>query len=55
MINIERGSRYDGYFEHMAERIKAALTDETRPAILRLKHDTPADEHIMGMEYKNAS
>lgn len=54
MINIEKGSRYDGYFERMAERIKVALTDETRLAILRLKHDTPADEHITGMEYYQA-
>lgn len=51
MIHIMKGSRYDGYFERMAERIKAALTDETRLAILRLKHDTPESEHIPGVEY----
>lgn len=51
MIHILKGSRYDGYFERMAERIKAALTDETRLAILRLKHDTPESEHIPGVEY----
>lgn len=51
MIHILKGSRYDGYFERMAERIKAALTDETRLAVLRLKHDTPESEHIPGVEY----
>ena len=37
MIHICRGSRYDGYFERVAERIKSVLTDETRETILRLK------------------
>lgn len=40
MIHIEKGSRYDGYFEEVARRISAALTDETREAILRLKWET---------------
>ena len=51
IIHILKGSRYDGFFERMAERIKAALTDETRLAILRLKAETPEDVHIMGVEY----
>ena len=42
MIHIVKGSRYDGYFEKMAERITAVLTDETRQAILKLKYETPA-------------
>lgn len=54
IIHILKGSRYDGYFERMAERIKAALTDETRLAILRLKAETPDNEHIMGVEYYQA-
>lgn len=54
IIHILKGSRYDGFFEHMAERIKAALTDETRLAILRLKAETPGDVHIMGVEYYQA-
>lgn len=41
MIHIRKGSRYDGYFEQVAERISAVLTDETRQAILRLKYETP--------------
>lgn len=54
IIHILKGSRYDGFFERMAERIKAALTDETRLAILRLKAETPEDVHIMGVEYYQA-
>lgn len=51
MIHIVRGSRYDGYFERAADRIAAALTPETRHAILRLKYDTPDEEKIAGIEY----
>lgn len=54
LIHIVKGSRYDGYFERMAERIKGNLTDETRTAILRLKYETPNNEHIMGIEYYQA-
>lgn len=54
MIHIRRGSRYDGYFEEVAKRISAALTDETRQAILRLKYETPDAEKIMGVEYYQA-
>lgn len=51
LIHIERGSRYDGYFERVADRISARLTPETRDAILRLKFETPESEQIMGIEY----
>lgn len=54
MIHIERGSRYDGYFERMAGRIAAALTDRTRETILRLKWETPDTEKICGIEYYQA-
>lgn len=54
IIHILKGSRYDGYFERMAERVKAALTDDTRLAILRLKARTPENEHVMGVEYYQA-
>lgn len=54
LIHIVKGSLYDGYFERMAERIKGNLTDETRTAILRLKYETPNNEHIMGIEYYQA-
>ena len=54
MIQILRGSQFDGYFENVAERIKAVLTAEQRRTILELKYLTPDDEHIMGIEYYQA-
>lgn len=54
MIQILRGSQFDGYFEHVAERIKAALTPESRRTILELKYLTPSEEHIAGIEYYQA-
>lgn len=50
IIHIVKGSRYDGYFEEMAERISNMLTEEMKNAILRLKYETPDDEKIMGVE-----
>ena len=54
MIQILKGSQFDGYFERVAERIKAVLTPELRRTILELKYQTPNDEHIMGIEYYQA-
>ena len=54
MMQILKGSRFDGYFERVAKRIKEVLTPETRRAILELKYHTPDDEHIMGIEYYQA-
>lgn len=54
MIQIRRGSQFDGWFEHVAERIRSVLTPETRRAILELKYLTPESEHIMGIEYYQA-
>lgn len=54
MIHILKGSRYDSYFEQMADRIVAALTDETRHTILQLKYETPESGKIMGIEYYQA-
>ena len=54
MIQILKGSQFDGHFERVAERIKAVLTPETRRAILELKYLTPDNEHIMGIEYYQA-
>lgn len=54
MIHILKGSYYDGYFERMAERISAVLTDETKQAIMQLKYDTPETDKIMGIEYYQA-
>lgn len=54
IMHILKGSRYDGYFERMAEHIKTALTEETRLAILRLKAETPEGTHVAGIEYYQA-
>ena len=54
MIQILKGSQFDGYFERVAQRIKEVLTPETRRTILELKYLTPDDEHIMGIEYYQA-
>lgn len=54
MIHIESGTRYDGFFEKVADRIVARLTPETRRTILQLKYDTPDEEEIHGVEYYEA-
>lgn len=54
MIHIKKGSTYDGYFEQVADRISAILTEETRHAILKLKYETPDNEKIMGILYYQA-
>ena len=54
MIQILKGSLFDGFFENVAARINAVLTPETRRTILELKYLTPDDEHIMGIEYYQA-
>lgn len=54
MIQIPKGSAFDGYFERVVERIKAVITPETHHAILELKYLTPETEKIMGIEYYHA-
>ena len=54
MIHIRKGSRYDGYFEKVAQRISEVMTDEMREAILKLKYKTPETEKIIGVEYYQA-
>ncbi len=54
IIHIEKKSKYDGYFERMAEGICAKLTAELRTTILRLKYETPDTEEIHGVEYYEA-
>lgn len=54
MIHIERGSRYDGYFEQAAERIQQRLTPDLRDTLLRLKYETPDDRAIIGAVYYQA-
>ncbi len=54
IIHIEKGSRYDGYFEEMADRITTHLSPKLKETILRLKYETPDDEEIHGVEYYEA-
>lgn len=54
IIHIESESKYDGYFEHMAQRISEIMTPDQRETILRLKFETPENETIHGVEYYEA-
>lgn len=54
LIHIERNSKYDGYFEDVADRIAAALTPETKQAILTIKEAAPDAEKIAGIEIYRA-
>lgn len=54
IIHIIKGSRYDGYFEKVAERILDVLTDDIKNTILCLKYETSDDMKIMGVEYYRA-
>lgn len=54
MIQIRRGSKYDGFFETVADRIRAVLTPETKRTILALKCAAPESARIMGIEYCRA-
>jgi len=54
MIHIVRGSRYDGHFERVADKISARLTDKTRRAILEIKNSVPDTEKIPGIEIYKA-
>ncbi len=54
IIHIEEGSEYDGYFEHMADRITQVMTSQQRDTILRLKFDTPPEADYHGVEYYEA-
>lgn len=51
IIHIEEGSRYDGYFERMADRIVEIITPAQRDTIMRLKYlATLRDADIHGAE-----
>lgn len=54
LIQIKKGSFYHGYFEKTAEKIIAAMTEEQRKTILRLKFETPDELKISGIEYYKA-
>lgn len=54
LMHIIKGSKYDGFFEHIANRIKETITPEEKEAVLRLKYETPDDIKIAGIEYYKA-
>lgn len=54
IIHIEEGTRYDGYFERMADRICEVITEEQRHTVLRLKFDTPPGSDFHGVDYYEA-
>ncbi len=54
IIHIEEGTRYDGYFEKFADRIKEIMTPEERDTILRLKWESPEESDWHGVEYYEA-
>lgn len=54
IIHIEEGSAYDGYFEHMADRIVEVMTPAQRDTILRLKFEAPEGCDFHGVEYYEA-
>lgn len=54
IIQIKRGTKYDGYFEKQAEEIKAAMSEEMRQTIIRLKFETPDNFKIASIEYYKA-
>lgn len=51
MIHMADGSRWDGYFEKIAERIEKIMTQKQKETILCLKFETPDDIKIAGIEY----
>ncbi len=54
LIQIKKGTTFDGYFENVATTIKQTMTQEQRRTILKLKFTTPDDIKISGIEYYKA-
>ncbi len=54
IIHIEDGTEYDGYFEKMADRIMAVMTQEQKETILRLKFEASERKNYHGVEYYEA-
>ena len=54
IIQIKQGSKYDGWFESIAEKIKAQMSEEQKETILKLKFETPDNVKISGIEYYKA-
>ena len=54
MINIKSNSKYDGYFEQVADTVLKQMTKEQKQLICELKYVTPDTEKIAGIEYYKA-
>ena len=55
LIHLLDDSPFAGHFERVADRVRAALTPETRSAILAIKDGLPDDgEKVMGIEVYQA-
>ena len=54
VIHIEEGTKYDGFFEQMADRIMEVMTNDQKETILRLKFETLSDKDYHGVEYYEA-
>ena len=54
MIHIVQGSKYAGYFERVAQRILAVMSEAQKEQILRLKFETPDNLKNAGIEYYQA-
>jgi hypothetical protein len=54
MIHILTDSPYAGYFEQVAERVRAVLTPEIREAILKIKFGLPEEARIPGIRVYRA-
>ena len=54
MIQIKRGTQYDGYFESVTEKILHRMTLTQKETILKLKYETPESLKISGIEYYKA-
>ena len=50
MMQIHMESPYAGYFERVADAIKAKLSPEAKQAILEIKHSIPKDISVMSIE-----
>ncbi len=54
MIQILQGTKYEGYFENIMQKILHEMTALQKQTILKLKYETPDDVKISGIEYYKA-
>lgn len=54
IIHILKESKYAGWFERVADRVKEVITEETKYSILSIKNQIPDDINVMGIEIYQA-